>query len=244
MKKALVTGAAGGIGSEISKLLAKNGFEVALCCNSSLEECEKLKYEIEKDGGKAHVFCGDISKESDVLRIKKEVDVKMGSIDVLVNNAGMAEQKMLWDISEADWDKMFGVNTKSVFLMCREFARDMVSFKYGRIINISSIWGVCGASCETHYSASKAAVIGFTKALSKELAPSGVTVNCIAPGLIDTKMNACHDEEAIKSFVEDTPLGRIGTPYDIASAVMFFAKEESGFVTGQVLTADGGYIGI
>ena len=165
-----------------------------------------------------------------------------GSADILINNAGIAQQKLFTDITDDDFTRMFDINVRGVFNCCRAALPYMIHKKHGRIINISSMWGVCGASCEVHYSASKAAVIGMTKALAKEVGPSGITVNCIAPGLIDTPMNANLSKETINELCEETPVGRIGTPEDIANAALFLASDSSSFITGQVLGVDGGFI--
>ena len=163
-----------------------------------------------------------------------------GGIDVLVNNAGMAQQKLFTDISEEEFDRICAVNFKSVYNCCKFAVPDMVSRKSGKIINVSSMWGISGASCETVYSATKAAVIGFTKALGKELAPSNVQVNCIAPGAIETKMNNTLSAEDKAAFASEIPMGRFGTAAEIAGVVSFLASEDSNYVTAQVITADGG----
>ena len=165
-----------------------------------------------------------------------------GRIDVLVNNAGISQQKLFNDITEDDWNKMVGVNLSGVFHCCKSVLPDMIRQKSGRIINISSVWGVYGASCEVHYSAVKAGVIGLTKALAKEVAPSKITVNAIAPGCILTDMLTDElDSGTIASLAEETPLGRLGTPEDIAKAVSFLASENADFITGQILGVDGGF---
>ena len=183
-----------------------------------------------------------MSDSNQVKRMFSEINCVFGGVDILVNNAGIAQQKLFTDITDEDFDKMFAVNVKGVFNCCREAVPYMVNRKNGRIINISSIWGISGASCEVHYSASKAAVIGLTKALAKELGPSGICVNCIAPGVIDTPMNSCFDSDTMNALIDETPLMRIGTPEDIAKTVFFFASEDSSFITGQVICADGGFI--
>lgn len=165
-----------------------------------------------------------------------------GGVDVLVNNAGIAQQKLFTDITEQDWDKMFDVDVKGVFHCCQCALPYMIHQKHGKIINISSMWGQVGASCEVHYSAAKAAVIGLTKALAKEVGPSNIQVNCIAPGVIQTEMNAHLDENTINELKAETPLGTIGATSDIAGAVSFFAGEKSNFITGQILGVNGGLI--
>jgi 3-oxoacyl-[acyl-carrier protein] reductase len=166
---------------------------------------------------------------------------EIGAVDVLVNNAGISQQKLFTDITDEDWRRMTGVNLDGVFYCSREASREMIRKKSGSIINISSMWGQVGASCEVHYSAAKAGVIGLTKALAKELGPSNIRVNCIAPGVIDTDMMSGFDNETKNSLIDETPLLRLGTPEDIAKAVVFLADENS-FITGQVLGVNGGII--
>jgi 3-oxoacyl-[acyl-carrier protein] reductase len=165
---------------------------------------------------------------------------KIGDIDILINNAGISRINLFTDISEQEWDDIFDVNIKGMFLVTRAFLPGMIRRKYGKIINISSMWGVTGGSCEVHYSASKAAVIGFTKALAKEEGPSGINVNCIAPGVIETEMNAQLDDEAKRELCEETPLMRLGKPEEIANAALFLASDAASFITGQVICSDGG----
>ena len=183
---------------------------------------------------------------SDAAQVKKMFEYIEGSfgagVDILINNAGIAQQKLFTDLTEEDWDRMFDVDVKGVFHCCQCALPRMIRRQQGKIINISSMWGQVGASCEVHYSAAKAAVIGLTKALAKELGPSQIQVNCIAPGVIDTDMNAAFDEETMQSLKDETPLGRLGTPKDIAKAALFLASEQSEFITGQVLGVSGGMI--
>lgn len=238
----IVTGASGGIGSAIADAFAFSGYSVVLGYNSSREKAECLEKELLAKGCTVAAFKADVS---DYLQAQSLIDFAkdtFGGRYILVNNAGIAQQKLFTDITDGDFDKMFSVNVKSVFNCSRAVLPLMIHDKWGRIINISSMWGVCGASCEVHYSASKAAVIGMTKALAKEVGPSGITVNCITPGLIDTPMNGNLDKETVSALCAETPVGRIGTPEDVAKAVLFFADEASSFVTGQILGVDGGFI--
>lgn len=242
MKTALITGSARGIGAATAVLFAASGYNVIINYNQSKENALELCDKIRLNGGNAIAVQADVSNVNEANRLFDEAKKAFGTVDVLVNNAGIAQQKLFTDITEADFDRMFDCNVKSVFNCCKCALPDMIHKKYGRIINISSMWGVTGASCEVHYSASKAAVIGMTKALSREVAPSGITVNCIAPGVIDTPMNKGFDEETLAALKEETPVGRLGTPEDIARAVLFLADEANSFVTGQTLGIDGGFI--
>lgn len=239
MSTAVITGSARGIGAAIAALFADSGYNVVINYKTSEKEALELQ---EKLGDRAIAVRADVSVPEEAAHLFETAKEKFGDVDVLVNNAGVAQQKLFTDITQADYDRMFDCNVRSVFNCCQCVLPDMIHNKYGRIINISSMWGITGASCEVHYSASKAAVIGLTKALAREAAPSGITVNCIAPGVIDTPMNKGFDEETMKSLCDETPVGRIGTPEDVARAVLFFADEKSDFITGQVLSVDGLFI--
>ena len=180
----------------------------------------------------------DVSNPAEVTAMFEEI----GSVDVLVNNAGISSQKLFTDITDDEWKKTIGVNLDAVFYCCKNALPHMIRQKSGAIINISSMWGEVGASCEVHYSASKAGVIGLTKALAKEVAPSGVRVNCIAPGVIMTDMMSDYDDKTINELKDETPLGRLGTPEDIAAAALFLASDDASFITGQTLGVNGGFI--
>ncbi len=240
MKTALVTGASRGIGSAVARRLASNGFRVIVNYSASEKEAEYLAAELNKTHGMgcACLFRADVSDREQVERMFAFA----GGVDVLVNNAGIAQQKLFTDITVQDWDRMFDVDVKGVFHCCQCALPFMIHNKSGKIINISSMWGQVGASCEVHYSAAKAAVIGLTKALAKEVGPSGIQVNCIAPGVIQTEMNRNLDEATIEALKEETPLGVIGTAEDIAAAVEFLADEKSNFITGQIFGVNGGLI--
>ncbi len=236
MKNVLITGASRGIGAACAQVFASDGARVFINYRQNDEAARAVA---EKTGG--ILLKGDVSDMEDVRRIAAECD-RYGGADVLVNNAGIACQKLFWDVTEADFDRMFGVSVKGMYFLTQAAARSMIRKKRGRIINISSMWGVAGGSCETHYSAAKAAVIGFTKALARELGPSGITVNCIAPGVIDTDMNKPVGPEILAELAEETPLMRLGTPAEVASAVKFLASDEASFITAQILGVDGGII--
>ncbi|MBQ8228674.1 MAG: 3-oxoacyl-ACP reductase FabG [Clostridia bacterium] len=241
-KTVIVTGASSGIGSAIADAFAMCGHNVVIGYNNSAENARILEKNLLSKGCSVASFKADVSDSVQAQALIDFAKETFGGQYILVNNAGIAQQKLFTDITDDDFDTMFNVNVKSVFNCSRAVLPLMIHEKWGRIINISSMWGVCGASCEVHYSASKAAVIGLTKALAKEVGPSGITVNCIAPGLIDTPMNKHLDKETIADLCEETPVGRIGTPEDVAKAVLFLAEDTSSFVTGQVLGVDGGFI--
>jgi 3-oxoacyl-[acyl-carrier protein] reductase len=241
-KTVLVTGASGGIGSAAALLFARSGYRVALHYHNGRERCETVLNKIKQAGGAAVMVRADISDEAQVKKMFAQANASFGCLDVLVNNAGTAGQKLIWDITADDWDAMFAVNMKGMFLCSKEAAACMVSQKSGKIVNVSSVWGMTGASMEVHYSAAKAAVIGFTRALAKELAPSGIQVNCVAPGVIDTPMNAHLDAETMRALKEETPLGRLGTPDDVANSILFLASDKADFITGQVLSPNGGFV--
>lgn len=236
MKTALVTGASGGIGQAIAKALAEQGMRVIASYNTGSAEAFKLAENIG-----AEALMADISDEESVNKMAAEIEKKYGGVDVLVNNAGISMQKMLCDTTSADWDRIFSVNIRGTFLVTRALMGNMVRNHYGRIVNVSSVWGQEGASCEVAYSASKAAVEGFTKALAKELSLSGICVNCVAPGVIDTKMNAFLSEEEMSELESIIPMGRLGTPDEIAKVVAFLCSEQAGYITGQIIGVNGGF---
>ena len=239
-KCALITGASGGIGKAAALRLAADGFDIAACWYSDETGAKQLGEELEKLGTKFRLYQADVADFSRMKNVFADAVGYFGNVSVLVNNAGIAQQKLFTDISEEEFDRICAVNFKSVYNCCKLAVPDMVNRKSGKIINVSSMWGICGASCETVYSATKAAVIGFTKALGKELAPSNVQVNCIAPGAIDTKMNSILSEEDKAAFAEEIPAGRFGTPEEIAGIISFLASNDSSYITAQVITADGG----
>lgn len=237
MKTVLITGASRGIGKAIAKEFAQKGYKVFINYNKSKESAISLAEEID-----AVAVCADISKREEVKKMFDIIREISGGVDVLVNNAGISQIKLFSDITEQDWDEMFGINVKGLYNCTQEAIPYMINKKCGKIINISSMWGLTGASCEVHYSASKAAVIGFTKALAKELGPSGICVNSVAPGVIMTDMCAELSGDDIEMLKEETPLGRVGTAEEVAKTVMFLASSESDFITGQVLGINGGMV--
>lgn len=241
-KTVLITGASRGIGRAAAEAFAKAGYDVAVNYNKSEEAAKALCRELECYSVKALPFCADVSDKKAVEKMFAEIKENMGTVSVLVNNAGIAEQALFTDITEEMWDRMFAVNVKGAYNCTQAALPQMIHEKYGRIINVSSMWGISGASCEVHYSAAKAALIGFTKALAKETGLSGITVNCVAPGVIETDMNGHLSPEIISELKEETPLNRIGKPRDVAEAILFLASEKASFITGQTVSVDGGFI--
>ena len=233
MKKALVTGGCGGIGEAICKKLSDAGYFVYINYAHSKDRAEKLEKEI---NGRA--LCFDVSDNEAVMSAFNET----GALDLLVNNAGISEIDLFTAISSETAEKILNTNLKGAMNCARAALKEMIKLKKGNIINISSMWGQCGASCEVDYSASKAGLIGFTKAIAKEVAPSGIRVNCIAPGFIMTEMNRHFSEEDLELIREDIPLGIFGTPEHVADAVAFMASEQSAYITGQVLGVNGGMV--
>lgn len=238
----LITGASRGIGRETARLFALNGYRVVINYNKSEAKAFKLRDELTTLGCDCLTVCADVSNREQVSDMVMQIINKYKRIDVLVNNAGIAQQKLFTDITMDDWNRMFDVSVKGMFNCCQEVLPYMIHVKKGRIINISSIWGMVGASCEVHYSAAKAAVIGLTKALAKEVGLSGITVNCVAPGVIDTQMNSMLDEKTIEELKEETPLGVLGKAEDIANSILFLASDKAKFITGQVLSPNGGFV--
>lgn len=239
-KTALITGASGAIGSALCWIFAKNGYNIVAHYSKNEETCKKLCDDLENNFGvKAYSANADFSNVSETKMLAQKA-LSLGNIDVLINNAGIAHQELFQFVSDEKAHEIFAVNTESTIMLTKEIVPNMISRHSGKIINISSMWGIVGGSCEVHYSASKAAIIGFTKALAKEIGPSGITVNCIAPGLIDTAMNSHLDSEAIAEIVSETPLSRIGIPQDIAALAAFLASDGASFITGQIISVDGG----
>lgn len=241
-KTVIVTGASRGIGKACALAFGKNDANVIVNYSNSKEKAEEVCDEISKLGGRALPFCADVADRKAVDEMIAFAHSNFGSISTIVNNAGIAEQIMFCDITEEKWDRMFAVDVKGVYNCIQAALPDMIHNKSGRIINISSMWGITGASCEVHYSAAKAAVIGMTKALAKELGPSGITVNAIAPGVISTEMNGNISEEIMSELKEETPIGRIGTPEDIAETALFLASPKASFITGEIISVNGGFV--
>lgn len=241
-KSVIVTGGSRGIGRAAALRFSREGYQVVLQYHQSMQAAAQLLEQIRREGGSAVMVCADVSVREDVERMVAACVENFGGVGVLVNNAGVAQSKLFTDITQKDWETMMAVNVGGVFHACQAVMPYMIHEKEGKIINLSSMWGQVGGACEVHYSAAKAAVIGLTKALAKEVAPSGIQVNCVAPGVIRTDMLAGYQEEELQALAEETPLLRLGTPEDVANAIFFLASPQSDFITGQVLCPNGGYV--
>lgn len=238
-KTAIVTGGSRGIGAAIVEMLVKEGCNVVINYNKSEEIVKRMKEEFTSKGYSVETFKADVSKREEVKNLVEFTIRKFKNIDVLVNNAGISQTKLFTDITDEDWQNMIGTNLNSVFYMCREVAPNMIHNKKGCIINISSIWGITGASCEVHYSVAKAGVDALSKALAKELGPSGIRVNSIAPGIIDTDMNKYLSDKEVVEIEEEIPLGKVGKVQDIAKCAKWLIEDE--YTTGQVISINGGW---
>ena len=241
-KIALVTGSSRGIGRAVATRLAKDGWAVCINCIERVDLARQLAAVLIAEGGRATVCQADVSRREQVQAMVRHIEKRFGPVSLLVNNAGIAGQAQFQDISEEMWDRYFAVNLKGAYYCIQEVLPHMLHEKAGTIVNISSIWGLRGASCEVAYSCTKAALIGLTRSLGMELAPSGIRVNCVAPGVIDTDMLSALPEGTTEELARMTPMGRLGTPEDIAETAAFLASDASAFMTGQVLTSDGGFI--
>ena len=241
-KIALVTGASRGIGRAIATELARRGWAVAIGYRVRRDKAEELAQQLTEAGCRAMICQADVSRREEVEAMVRRVEENFGPVSLLVNNAGIAGQSLFQELTEERWHEFFSVIVDGAFYASRAVLPHMLHEHTGCIVNISSIWGQRGASCEVAYSATKAALIGLTRSLAAELAPSHIRVNCVAPGVIRTDMLDELPEELLPQLAEQTPLGRLGTPEDIAAAVAFLADPAAGFITGQVLTCDGGFI--
>lgn len=241
-KTALITGASRGIGREIAKLFAKNNYNVVINYNNSQKEAEELLEELTKENYSVRIFKADVSNVNEANALVNYTIGQFEKIDVLVNNAGISRYNTFTDISYEEWHEVMNVNLNSVFYVTKKALQYMLDEHSGKIINISSMWGLVGSSNEVHYSTSKAALIGMTKALAKELGPSNIQVNAIAPGVIETDMLSDISDETIEMLKYETPLMRIGKPIDIARCALFLAEEGGDFITGQVISSNGGFV--
>ena len=240
-KVAVVTGAGRGIGRAVALAYARMGADVA-CVSRTEENSAKVAAEVEALGRKAWALAVDVSDTAAVDAAAKEILESAGRVDILVNNAGVTRDNLLMRMSEEEWDTVLDINLKGAFNFTKAFSRTFIKQRSGRIINIASVIGLIGNAGQSNYAASKAALIGFTKSIAKELAPRGITVNAIAPGFIETDMTAALDDKVREGILGNVPLGRFGSPDDIAHAAVFLAMEPSGYITGQVLTVDGGMV--
>ena len=238
MKTVLVTGGSRGIGRAIVEKFAKENYNVILNYNKS----EFAALDIAKDYQNVELFRADISNAKDVEAMVNFAESKFGKIDILINNAGISSTGLLQDLSLEEWNQLFNVNVTGTFLMTKEILPKMISKKSGKIINISSVWGIVGAATEVAYSASKAAIIGFTKALAKEVGPSNITVNAIAPGIVMTDMVSNLSVDEFEAIREEIPLGRIGSTEDIANTAFYLASESADYITGQIISPNGGWV--
>lgn len=242
MRVALVTGASRGIGAATARLLAERGFAVVLNYNRSEAKALALADELNAAGCTAVAMRADISNPEQAQKLVDSVLEKFCQLDVLVCNAGISKTGLISDLTNEGWRRLFAVNVDGMFYCCKAALPHFIRRKAGKIVTVSSMWGQVGASCEVAYSATKAAVIGFTKALAQELGPSGITVNCVAPGVIATDMNREFSNYELAALAEETPLGRLGTAMDVAQSIAFLASSDADFVTGQVLAPNGGFI--
>lgn len=242
MKVAILTGASGGIGKAVAIRLIKDGYFVIAQYNTDKDGIESIKHRL-NDSEKNYLYAvkADLSSTKNIDEMMDGVLKSFPHVDVLINNAGVGLYKLIDQTSECEWDKLFDINVKSAYYITNKVLGGMIDKKHGKIVNVSSMWGMVGASMEVAYSASKAALIGYTKALAKELAPSGINVNCVCPGVIDTPMNARFSKQEMLELAEQTPLGRIGKPEDVAELISFLCSEKSDFITGQVVACDGGF---
>lgn len=238
----LVTGASRGIGRQTARLFAQKGARVAINYFKAHDQALALADDLCAQGFQALALQADVRRPDQVNAMVQTVRQKLGPVDVLVTCAGTAQQKLFTDLTESDWDDMFSVHVKGTFFTCQAVLPDMIRQKAGRIVTVSSIWGLCGASCEVHYAAAKSAVIGMTRALARELGPSGIRVNCVAPGVIDTDMIDDLGDEERQALKDLTALEELGSADDVAQAIYFLASDQARFMTGQVISPNGGYL--
>ena len=239
-KVILVTGGSRGIGANIVQELAKQGYTVIMNYNKSEEQANKIKNELEKSGIHIEIFKADISKRNEVKKLISFIIEKYGHIDVVINNAGISQIKLFTEITDEDWNKMLQTNVTSAFYVTQESVSNMIQQKSGCIINISSVWGMVGASCEVHYSVAKAGLDGMTKALAKELGPSNIRVNSIAPGIINTEMNKELSIQELENITKEIPLEKIGYPHSITNCVKWLIEDD--YTTGQIISVNGGWV--
>jgi 3-oxoacyl-[acyl-carrier protein] reductase len=241
-KTVLITGASRGIGRAMATVFAENNYHVLINYLKAEREARLLEQELTKQGYTVAVYRADVIQKAQVTEMIATGEKLFGSIDVLINNAGISQFKLFTEVSEEEWDTMLNIHLKGMFNCCQGILPSMIHQKKGKIINIASIWGLVGASCEVPYSTAKAGMIGFTKALAKEVGPSGIQVNCIAPGIIETEMNEGLNNMEKKQLKEETPLLRFGKPEEIAHLALYLASAKADFITGQVISPNGGFV--
>ena len=241
-KIALITGGSRGIGAACVRAFAEDGYAVAFLYNHSRDKAEALVGTLRAEGRDVSAYQCDVVDPAQVKAVTSDILRAYRHVDALVNCAGIAHIGLITDMTEEEWDRLFAVNVRSVFSMTKAVLPGMISRQAGAVVNVSSMWGEVGASCEAAYSATKAAIIGLTKALAKEVGPSGVRVNCVTPGVIDTDMNSQLNEEDRAALADETPLGRIGTAEEVARTILFLCGEGASFITGQILGVSGGLV--
>lgn len=241
-KSVIITGSSKGIGKTLAIFFAIKGYKVLINYKDSGKEAKKLYNRLKEKGCQVEIFKADVSNRQEVDEMVQYCVDKFGSIDILINNAGIAQWKLFAEITQKDWDTMVSINLTGVFNCTQSVLKHMLKNKDGKIINISSIWGIVGASCEVHYSAVKAGIIGMTKALAKELGPSNIKVNCIAPGVIRTDMTSGFAEGELLELKSNTPLLKLGSTKDIGATALFLASKRADFITGQVISPNGGFV--
>ena len=239
--RVLITGGSRGIGAAAVRAFARQGASVAFTYHTNRASADVLVEELQPIGTVTAIPC-DAADPEQVNRAVRQAESIIGPLTVLVCNAGIAQSKLFTELTDEDWRRMMGVDLDGPFYFSRAVLPGMIRRKYGRILFVSSMWGQTGGSCEVHYSAAKAGVIGLCKALAKEEGPSGITVNCVAPGVIDTDMMACYSDEDKAALAEETPVGRLGTPDEVARTLVFLAGREAGYITGQVIGQNGGLV--
>lgn len=238
----LITGGSSGIGASTAQAFAEAGYAVSFFYRTNSESADSLAMQLRARGFDASAYRVDIRKSEEVRDAVMKANLRYGVVDVLISNAGIASQKLITDVTEEEFRDMFDIHVGGLFHLVQAVLPGMIARKTGAILTVSSIWGITGASCEVVYSSAKAAIIGFTKALAKEVGPSGITVNSVAPGVIDTQMNQALSEEDLRSLCDETPLGRIGTPEEIAQLLLFLASDQASFITGQIISPNGGLV--
>ena len=239
---ALVTGSGSGIGAAIARELAAGGAKVAVHYRGNAEGAQAVMTQITEAGGVCRIFQADVSAADQATALVKQVQSELGGLDILVNNAGTTRDTLLMTMKEDDWDVVINTNLRSVYTVSKAAIRGMVRQKWGRIINITSVVGMSGQAGQANYAASKAGIVGFTKSLAREVASRNITVNAVAPGFIPTALTDILTEEQKSAILANTPVGRMGTPEEVAWAVAFLATERAGFITGHVLSVDGGLV--